>query len=694
MKTLVLTMLAVLFVASPAYSEKRAFTLEDLYKIKSVSDPQISPDGRSIAFVVTSYCLEKGSSNQDIYMVASQGGSIQQISSSDKQDSHPRWSPDGRHLMFVSNRTDLPQIWLLPVGMGEPNQLTKISTGVSDPRWSPDGKQILFASDVYPECGADDEGNKKINEALEKGPLQAHMSDTLLFRHWSDYTDGKVTHTLCVDVASGAIRDLTPGPYNSPPFSLGGDAGFALSPDGAELCFVSKRVAKPAESTNHDVFIVPVTGGDPVNITADNQAFDSDIQYAPNGRYIAYRTQRIPGYESDRFRLAIYDRHSRRSSILTEHYDNNIASFQWAPDSQSLYVVTEEQGYAPLYQVRVPSGQMTKIAGINALSGFTISPDGQWIAYTDRRVHKPLELYRAPIHGRKLKQLTFVNRDLSEQVDIRPAEQIWVTGADGKKVHVFVVKPHDFDPAKKYPLIVNVHGGPQMQWSDSFRGDWQVYPGAGYVVAFPNPHGSTGYGQAFCAAISKDWAGKVMDDIVKVTRHLATLDYIDAERIGGMGWSWGGYAMNWLQGHNDDGLFKCLVSMMGVYDLRSMYSATEELWFVEWDLGGTPWDSDIYRTMSPSNYVKQFKTPMLVIAGEKDYRVPYTQSLQIFTDLQKMDVPSRIIVFKNDGHWPSFVKSMPFYYNAHLDWFHSYLDGGAAPYDMPQMWRNAVFDWE
>jgi dipeptidyl aminopeptidase/acylaminoacyl peptidase len=690
----VIAVLTMLFVSQPGMADKHAFTIKDLYQLKSVSDPQISPDGKTIAFVVTAYCLEKGTSNQELYLMDAQGGAIRPITSSDKQDYHPRWSPDGRQLMFVSDRTDTTQVWLLPADMGEAKQLTDISTGVSDPRWSPDGKSILFASDVYPECGADDKTNKKINDGLNEGPLQAHMSDALLFRHWNEYRDGKVTHTLLMEVDSGEIRDLTPGAFNSPPFSLGEDNGYALSPDGRELCFVSKRVKYPAESTNNDVFIVPTAGGDPVNITAANEAYDGDVRYSPDGRFIAYRTQRIPGYESDRFRLAIYDRRTRETTVLTEHYDNNIAGFGWAPDSASLYAVTEERGYAPLYRVRIPSGDMTRIANVNGLSGVTVSPDGQWVAYTDRRVGKPLELYRASVTGDEATQLTFVNQSAADAVDIRSAEQMWVEGTAGRKIHVFIVKPHNFDPGKKYPLIVNVHGGPQMQWSDSFRGDWQVYPGAGYVVAFPNPHGSTGYGQAFTAAISRDWAGQVIDDVMQVTRHLAGLNYIDADRIGAMGWSWGGYAINWLQGHNDDGLFKCLITMMGVYDLRSMYSSTEELWFPQWDLGGTPWDSAIYQTMSPSNYVKHFKTPMLVITGERDYRVPYTQSLELFTDLQKMRVPSRIIVFKNDGHWPNFVKSMPFYYNAHLDWFHTYLGGAPAPYDMTQMWRNSVFNWK
>ncbi len=692
--TVVLVVLTLSLLAQPGWADKRAFTLEDLYQLKSVADPQISPDGQRIAFVLTSYDLAQGTSDQDIYVIDAQGGDIRPFVSSDQQDYHPRWSPDGSQLMFVSDRSETPQIWLLPTDMGEATQLTDLSTGVADPRWSPDGQSILFASDVYPEWDEDDQVNQTINEGLSEGPLQAHMADSLLFRHWNAYRDGQVTHTLCVDVESGEIRDLTPGSYNSPPFSLGGDAGYALSPDGRELCFVSKRVPNPAESTNNDVFVVTVDGGEPLNITAANKAYDGDVQYSPNGHYIAYRTQRIPGYESDRFRLAIYDRKTQKTTVLTEQYDNNIASYVWAPDSQSLYAVTEERGYAPLYQVQVPSGAMHKIDQVNALAGVTISPDGQWLVYSDRRVGRPTELYRASVQGKTVEQLTFVNQEIVATVDIRPAEQLWVEGAEGRKIHVFLVKPHDFDPSKTYPLIVNVHGGPQMQWSDSFRGDWQVYPGAGYVVAFPNPHGSTGYGQDFTAAISKDWGGKVIEDVVKVTQHLAGLDYIDADRIGAMGWSWGGYAMNWLQGHNDEGLFKCLVTMMGVYDLRSMYSATEELWFPEWDLGGTPWNSSLYQTMSPSNYVERFKTPMLVITGERDYRVPYTQSLQIFTDLQKMDVPSRIIVFKNDGHWPSFTKSMPFYYNAHLDWFHTYLSGPPAPYDMTQMWRNKVFDWK
>jgi dipeptidyl aminopeptidase/acylaminoacyl peptidase len=616
------------------------------------------------------------------------GSNKRQLTFHETSDSHPRWSPDGIKLMFLSTRKDGSQIWLMPTDFGEPKQLTSISTGISDPIWSPDGKYIVFATDVFPECGADDDCNKKINDSLENGTLQAHMADELLYRHWTSYSDGRFTHTMLLDIETGEIKDMTTGEFHSPPFSLGGGSGYAISPDGKELCFVSKRVKDQASSTNNDLFVVPLNGGEAKNITNENQAYDSDPQYSPDGRYIAFRKQLIPTFEADRFRLAIYDRGTGTSRILTENFDNWVTGFNWASDSKSLYFAVEEKGYSPLYQIELKSGKIKKIENVNALAGIDLSPDGNWLTFTDRRVDKPLELFRIDITGKNLKQLTLENKALIDSVDFRPAEQIWIDGADGKKIHTFIIKPHNFDPNKKYPLIVNVHGGPQMQWADAFRGDWQVYPGAGYVVAFPNPHGSTGYGQDFTAAISRDWNGKVIEDVIKVTKYLAKLDYIDAKRIGAMGWSWGGYAMNWLEGHNDDGLFKCLVSMMGVYDLRSMFGATEELWFPEWDLGGQPWNSELYKTMSPSNCVQNFKTPMLVITGELDYRVPYTQSLQLFTDLQKMGVPSRLIVFKNDGHWPHGVKSMPFYYNAHLDWFHKYLGGEPAPHDMKKMWRN------
>ena len=491
------------------------------------------------------------------------------------------------------------------------------------------------------------------------------------------------------DIDAKKYTDLSPGDYDAPMFSLGG-GGVAVSPDGKEVCFASNHDANEAETTNADLFIVSTAGGEPKDITAENKSYDGDPSYSPDGKYIAYRMQAVPAYESDLFRIALYDRKSGEKTVLTEKFDNWVDDIIWAPDSKSIYFTADVKGHTPLYKVEVNAKEITQVVDVKYIDAIDVSPDGKTLAIVRRAVGEPVEMWRASAQGKNLRRLTFFNKPLEDSVDIRPAEEMWIASPTGQKVHTFIVKPHSFDPSKKYPLILNVHGGPQSQWADAFRGDWQVYPGSGYIVAFPNPHGSTGYGQAYTAEISKDWGGAVYQDVMAVADSLEKIPYVDKDRMGAMGWSFGGYMMMWLEGHTSR--FKAIACMMGVYDLPAMHGSTEELWFPQWDLGGAPWESDLYIKWSPNQFVKNFKTPCLVITGEKDYRVPYPQSLEFFTDLQKMNVQSRLIVFPNDGHWPSGVKSMPLYYNAHLDWFHKYLGGDPAPYDMLKMVRNQAFD--
>ena len=687
-----LVLFLLLFVAIAVSAQKRAFTLEDLYRVKVVGDPQVSPDGKTIAFTVEVRDFKKSEQHTHIYAMDVDGKNMRQLTSGKTSEYAPRWSPDGKTLAFISDRGDGMQLWLLPINGGEAKQLTHLSTGVSNPVWSPDSKMIAFATEVFPECGANDSCNKVINESIAKGPIHAHIADQLLYRHWTSWSDGRYTHTFIVNVETGEVKDMTPGKFNSPPFSLGGAPGYAFSPDSKELCYVSNHDPDQASSTNADLWVVSTSGDgrDAKNITASNKAYDGDPQYSPDGRYIAYRLQKIPGYESDRFRLALYDRTTGEMKIVTESFDNWVDDFAWAPDSKSIYFTGEVEAHTPLYRVTLGSETISAVVPSTTVDAFSVSPKNDFIAFLARTIDNPDEVYRVDVDGGNRIQLTFENKALREEVDFRPGESIWVDVGGGVKVQVFIIKPHGFDPKKKYPLILNVHGGPQQQWLDAFRGDWQMYPGAGYVVAFANPRGSTGYGQAFTAAISGDWGGKVFDDLMKVTDALEKLPFVDKERMGAMGWSYGGYMMNWFEGHTTR--FKALASMMGVYDLTSMYGSTEELWFPEWELKGQPWNSKLYEKWSPSNYVKNFKTPCLIITGERDYRVPYTQSLEFFTALQKMGVPSRLIVFEHDGHWPNPLKSMPLYYNAHLDWFHKYLGGAPAPYDMEKMIRNEIFE--
>ncbi len=674
-----------------AEAQKKPFAIADLYKIKGVSDPRISHDGRRVAFTVTESFLTEGKTNADVYVMNVDGSALRRMTDNKAADNGARWSPDGSSLLFTSSRTDGAQAWLLPMDGGEPRKLTDISTGVADPLWTVDGKYLVFSSDVYPEYGADDALNKKANDAKEKGPLKAHMADRLMYRHWTEWKDGTRSHTFMFDIAAKKHADLTPGDFDAPAFSLG-ESGYAVSPDGKEVCYVSNHDVNEAETTNKDLFIVPVAGGTAKNITSGNAAYDGTPIYSPDGRYIAYRVQATPGYESDCFRIALYERATGTRTVLTEAFDNWITDIKWAPDSKTIYFLAEVKAHVPLYSVDIASKEIKQIIDAKFIDAFDVSPDGKFIVFARRSINEPVELYRVSTKGKDMQRLTFINKGVEDSVDIRPAKEMWIQSPTGKSIHTFLVTPHNFDPSKKYPLILNVHGGPQSQWADGFRGDWQVYGGSGYIVAFCNPAGSTGYGQEFTAAISKDWAGKVYTDVMAVADSLETIPYVDKDRMGAMGWSYGGYFMMWLEGHTTR--FKAIASMMGVYNLKAMHGTTEELWFPQWELNGKPWESDMYEKLSPNRHVKNFKTPCLVITGERDYRVSYNQSLEFFTDLQLMKVPSRLIVFPNDGHWPSGVKSMPFYYNAHLDWFHRYLGGGPAPYDMTKMVRNQAFEKE
>lgn len=698
MKKIILATIAAMALTQ-ASAEKRAFTIQDVYRTKGVSALAMSPDGKTLAFNVTTQDLKKHKTSTSVNLMRLDGkGDTPEFAPmlAEGKSSGAQWSADGKWIYYGATGTTiaddgkevkLPQVFRRSVATGECEQVTNYELGVAGAVLSPDGNLLAFATEVYPDLGADGKANATRWKKKTEGAVQGHIADKLLYRHWTEYADGRYSHIIVYNIAEKTYTDVTPGEFSAP--TWGNTPGFAFSPDSKEICFISNHTDHPEANTNADLFVVPVTGGEAKCITADNKAWDGSPNYSPDGRYIAYRFQVVPGHESDRFRLALYDRTTAEKKVLTEDIDNWVNDdFIWSADSKSIIFGVQELGAVPIYKVDVKSGKHSKLLADRAVSNFCLGNDG-YLYYTYSTTGKPTALYRQKMNGKAAEQqLTFLNQELEDEVDIRPSEVMWVEGAEGAKIEVFVVKPHNFDPNKKYPLIVNVHGGPQMQWMNSFRADWQVYPGAGYVVAYPNPHGSTGYGQDFTTSISGDWGGKPYEDVMKVTEALAKLPYIDADRMGAMGWSYGGYFMNWLQGH--DHPFKCLASMMGLYDLRSMWGATEELWFPNFDLKGQPWNSELYKKWSPSEYVQNFKTPTLILTGERDYRVSYTQSLQYFSVLQTLGIPSRLIVFSNDGHWPSTMNSMPVYYNAHLEWFHQYLGGDPAPWDTHKMMNNEV----
>lgn len=677
-----------------ARGAKRAFELDDFFATRSPGEPALSPDGTRVCFAIRHTDLHAQTSWSNLWTMDRDGSDLLQLTFGATSDSGPSYSPDGERILFARGG----QLWTVPASGGEPAQLTRFAPGVSDPVWSPDGRYLAVTSEIFPECGIDERCNTRNAEGLEKGKLKVHyVEDELLYRHWTAWRDGKRAHVLLVDAESGnVIKDLTPGPFESPTFQLGGGRGYAFSPDGRELCFVSNRTGRDAETTNADLWVVPVDGpitaSSAENLTDANEGWDGQPLYSPDGKFIAFVSQEKPGYESDLRRLALLERATKRVTYLTTlaTFDDWVGDMRWRPDSRSLVFVADHRGRTPLFEIGIEGGKPKLLLAHAHINAFELVDGGNGVVYGRRSVGEPPELFSAAF-GATPKRLTWLNAQLEAEVDIRPAEEFHVEGEAGYSIHGFLVKPHGFDPSKKYPVILNVHGGPQSQWTDAYRGDWQVYPGKGYVVAFCNPTGSTGYGQAFTDAITGDWGGRVFRDVMKVTDWLEAQPFVDAKRMGLMGWSYGGYMSMWVEGHTDR--FAANAAMMGLFDLPSFHGATEELWFPEHDLRGTPWTSDDYVRWSPSQHVKNFKTPALVVSGELDYRVPYTQSLGYYTALRKQGVPARLAIFPDAGHWPAWHE-MAFYYLVHLDFFHDYLGGGAAPYDVVPYARNLVFDAE
>ncbi len=670
--------LAIFVLALPAMAQKsHPFAIEDLLKVRRVSDPQVSPKGDSVAYSITDMNTAANKGTTQIYLVPLGGGEMRQVTNDEHSSASPRWSPDGQKLAFISARDGEDQIWTLDVLRGALKKITSISTGASDPVWSPDGNWLAFTSEIYPEC-KDDACNKKRVEEKAQSKVKAHVATRLLYRHWKAWKEGKRTHVFIVSSAGGEARDLTPGDYDAPPFSLGGPMDYAFSPDSKELAYVSNHDKVEATSTNADVWIVSVRGGPAKNITAENHGYDGSPQYSPDGRYLAYRSQATPGYESDRFRLMLYDRKTGTRRSLSESLDSWVDEFAFAPNSQTIYLTAEERGKQPIYSVSVSGGPVKKVVSEGFNSELQVTKDGNTLVFSRSSMTRPNEVYRANIDGSDVKPLTTTNEAFISSFNLQPAEEITWTGALGTKVAGWVVKPANFNARRKWPLVVFIHGGPQGAWGDNWGYRWnpQVWANDGYLVFMPNPRGSTGYGQQFVAEISGDWGGKVFTDIKNGVAQVAALPYIDRNRIGAAGASYGGYMIDWIEGHNNDPRFhfKVLVSHDGVYNLTSMTGATEELWFTDWEFKGTPWTNPaMYDRWSPHKFVQNFKTPILIITNTLDYRVPEGEGLQLFTAVQRMGVESKLLDFPDEGHWVLKPANSQFWYNTMLDWMEKHL---------------------
>ena len=675
MKTFLMMGVTLFLVLGGNVAEaKRPMTFDDLMKVQRISDPQVSPDGRWIAYAQGAVDFEANKVVKHIWLVRAEGGEPKQLTTGTGSDSRPRWSPDGESIAFISARGGKAQVWIIPVHGGEASQLTSISTEADGVTWARKGDAVLFTSQVYPDC-TDDACNKKRLEEAEKSKMKARIIDELLFRHWDAWREGKYAHLFVVSAQGGTPRDLTPGAVDSPTWFLGAPDGYDISPDGTEVCFTSNRSggSRIAWSTNNDLFLVSTHGGEARNITKDNPGSDASPQYSPDGRYIAYTSQARDGYESDLLRLRVYDRQTASIKDLTTGFDQWVSSFAWAPDRNNIYFTAPEHAQQPVFKTSVSKPKVEKVLG-GMNDDVQVAPDGKSLLLTRSSLTQPAEIFRVPASGGTPVPLTSANAALLAELDLSPAESVATQGALGAEIQSLLVKPPAFDANKKYPAIVLVHGGPQSAWDDawSYRWNAQMFASRGYVVIMTNFHGSTGYGQKFVEEISGDWGGACYQDVMKATDYLESLPYVDKTRIGAAGASFGGYMINWIAGHTNR--FKALVSHDGVYDSRSMYGETEEIWFDEWEHQGPPWTKrEAYEKSSASNHVQNIQTPMLLVQGALDFRVPEGQAIQLFTSLQRRGVPSRLLYLPDEGHWVLKPQNSQLWYKTVLEWLDKYV---------------------
>jgi dipeptidyl aminopeptidase/acylaminoacyl peptidase len=662
----------------PAQTGKHGITFADLMNMQRVSQPALSPDGRTVAYRVAAPNLETNRSESNIWIAAVDGGAATQLTRSG-HDSAPTWSPDGKTIAFLSSRNGPSQIYLLSTEGGEARPLTHVSGGADIVKWSPGGMMLAFTSSVYPDC-RDDACNIARDEEKEKDKVKARAYEHLLFRHWTHWSEGKRSHLFVVAVAGGTSpRDLTAGAdYDVPPDERGGAEDIGFSPDGKEICFTAVTDKMEAISTNADLFLVPISGGEPKRITT-NPGFDGNPVYAPDGRWIAYHAQFTPGYESDRWRVMVYDRKTHTHENLSERFDRSAMNLTWSSDSKTIYFEAEDKFLTPIYALSAKSGaEPSKIVSDGTNGALSVSADGRTIVFTRASYTMPAEIFTASRDGSGVRQITHHNDARVASLELPAAESFWFDGAEGAKVQGMLIRPPRFDPSRKYPLLLLIHGGPQNMWANNWSYRWnpQVFAAPGYVAVMINPHGSTGYGQTFTDSIRDDWGGKPYVDLMKgVDYVLGKYPFTDGSRMGAAGGSYGGYMVDWMAVHT--GRFKAFISHAGIFEKWSMYGATEELWFEEHDMRGTPWSNpESYRKWSALTYAEalgKYKTPTLVIGGEGDFRVPYTQSLEFFTALQRQEVPSKLVIYPDEGHWILKPLNSKYWHKTFLDWLATYL---------------------
>jgi dipeptidyl aminopeptidase/acylaminoacyl peptidase len=659
------------------------FHVEDMQRLSRVGDPRVSPDGKWVAFTVSRSDVEKNKTVTNIWRVAATGGDPQQITFAEQgSNGDLRWSPDSRYLYFVSTRVDNKrQIFRLPLNGGEAKQVTNVPTGVDSYFLSPDGKTIAITATVFPAC-TDMACNEKMTKQRTDNPVKVRVITDIPFRRWDTWVDGMRNHIFVMPSEGGAAKDVTPGDVDSPIWTESGSEEVAFSPDSREICF-SRFVENESLTGNSDLFIMPVDGGTPKAITT-NKAGDSTPLYSPDGRYIAYSANLRPMQETDLTRLFLYDRKTGEHKNIFEATDRSVASYAWSPDSKSLYVTFEDRGLEPLARLDLDTLKLTPLDAPGTVADADVSRDGAFLVFSRSDFSHPAELFRLnlPATPGSATPLTHINAAALQDFAFGDASSFTFRGWNGENIQAWEVKPPDFDANKKYPLLLLMHGGPENSWTNLFHYRWnaQLFASAGYVVIMPNFHGSSGFGLKFMDAIKGQWGGAPYEDQMKAVDTALTWPYVDTTRIAAAGASYGGYMANWVEGHTDR--FRTIVCHDGLFDTVTMLYSGDFVGGTEQEFKGTPWkNQQALIDQAPSTFAKNFKTPMLIIHGERDYRVDPSEGYAMFQVLQAMHVPSKLLVFEEENHWVLKPADDIFWYHQVLDWLDEWVKPDRAAYD-------------
>ncbi len=673
---LLLTLISTLGLARKATAETHTFSIHDMLAMERISDPQVSPDGKQIVFALRTTDLEANRGRTDLWLVGVDGNGLKRLTTHPQNDFNSRWAPDGQSIWFLSTRSGSSQVWRIRANGGESLQASDLPLDVSNLVISPDGSRLAFTMEVFPDCPDLACTTERLEERASSN-VGGRIYENLFIRHWDTWKDGRRAHLFVMPAEGGEPVDATSGmDADTPSKPFGGPEEITFTPHGQWLVFAARDVGREeAWSTNFDLYQVSIDGSSSRrNLTESNRAWDTQPAFSPDGQTLAYLAMSQVGYEADRFRIMLRSWPGGETKTLTENWDRSPREFTWSSDGRTIYATAANVGQVSLFAIDVATGDTRTVIE----DGTVRSPRmaGDRIVYGRDHLRSPVELYSVGSGGADVFEITRINHDRVAVSRMGEPEQFTFQGWNDETVYAYVVKPADFDAAKKYPMAFLIHGGPQGSFGNDFHYRWnpQAYAGAGYAAVMVDFHGSVGYGQAFTDSIRGDWGGKPLMDLVKgLAAAVERYPWLDGDRVAAIGGSFGGYMVNWIAGKWPN-RFRCLVNHDGNIDERMAYLATEELWFPEWDHHGTPWDNpDGYRNHNPINFIQNWRTPMLVIHGADDFRVVETQGIATFTALQRRGIPSKLLYFPDENHWVLKPANSILWYDTVLGWLDQWL---------------------